>query len=516
MRKSSSFLIDGYLSLGMGAVLGALIGAFSPAPFWRGFLAAGILGMLCAFALLRIWRGMGESRSLGILMVTAFLLRIFVGILLMQVLPSAGYDTDVQNAGFVYADAFERDSEAFHIASSGTSLIAPFGAHLKSDQYGGLLAVSALVYRIFSTDVARPLLITILAAFAMTAGMAFLWNVLLQRFNKKFARIALWIIALYPESVLLGSSQMREPFLIGLGCIAFWAALQWQDSPWKAFIVSAVSIGGAILFSAPAGLIIGGICLAAVLLEWTIQTPTQVNKWTGIEVLTILGFAAIISGMMWLQPTLAYESYLTQSGSGLVDLILEKLGAQWTIPFVTVYGLLQPVLPAAIFEPSQPVWMILGIFRGLGWYFVLPFLLYAFFTVWKVRKEENGWLLVLLNVVFFAWVVVSSARAGGDQWDNPRYRAILLPWMSILVAWVWQRVQQTQSKWFWRWVAVVGEFTLLFSYWYASRKIGGIPTLSFFVLIAIVAVLALLILAGGVIWDKYKAKKPALEEIKEA
>lgn len=515
MRKVSPFLIDLYLSLGMGLVLGAAIGAFSPSPFWRGFVAAGLLAALCSFALIRLWRGMGESRSLAIIMSVAFLLRMLAGIVIMQVLPCAGYDTEVQRAGFVYSDAYERDTEAFRIASTGASLAEPFTSQLKSDQYGGLLAITALIYRIFSTDVARPLLITLLAAFTMTAGMAFLWNALLLLFNKKFARIALWILALYPESVLLGSSQMREPFLIGFACIAFWAVMQWQETPWKAFIVSAASVAGAILFSAPAGLIIAGISLFIFFLDWTIQTPTLVNRWTGIEILTILGFVGIITGWIWLEPMLKYSAYQTQASSGLVDLIVSKLGTQWTIPFVTVYGLLQPVLPAAIFDPSVPFWTILGIFRGLGWTLMLPFLLYAFFAVWKTIKVENGWLLIFANIIIAVWLIVSSARAGGDQWDNPRYRAILLPYMAILVAWVWQRVQQTRSRWFWRWVAVVGEFTILFSYWYASRKIDNIPTVSFFTLVAIISAVAVIILAGGAIYDCLK-QPPKIVMNKEA
>lgn len=515
MRKISPFLFDLLISFAAGIVLGAILGAFSAAPFWRGFLGAGLFAWLSILALLRTWRGMGESRSLGIFMAVAFLLRIGLGIVFYQVLPAAGYDTEVQNAGFIYSDAYERNAEAFRIASSGSSLIAPFTSQIKSDQYGGLLAMTALIYRIFSPDAARPLLVTLLAAFVYTLGMAFLWNLLLVRFNKKIAKVSLWIMALYPESVLLGSSQMREPFLIGLGCIAFWAALQWQETPWKAFIISVVCTGGALLFSAPAGLIIGGLCLAAMLLEWTIQTPTQVNRWTGIEVLTILGFVAVISGWMWLKPTMAWDAYLTKISSGMVADVLKSVDEKWTIPFVTVYGLLQPLLPAAIFDPSLPIWSAIGIFRALGWYVALPFLLYAFFAIWKERKEENGWLLVFSGILFFAWFLVSSARAGGDQWDNPRYRTILLPWMVILISWVFQRVKQNHSRWFWRWVAIVGSFVLIFSYWYFARKIGGIRMLPFTWMTMAVILLAAVIIIGGFIYDRITAKRRALKPSKE-
>jgi hypothetical protein len=67
--------------------------------------------------------------------------------------------------------------------------------------------------------------------FAMTAGVAFLWSAAQKRWPKQIALYAAWAFALFPDSVLLGSSQMREPFIIGLGCLAFWAILDWQDKP---------------------------------------------------------------------------------------------------------------------------------------------------------------------------------------------------------------------------------------------------------------------------------------------
>ena len=34
--------------------------------------------------------------------------------------------------------------------------------------------------------------------------------------------------------------------------------------------------------------------------------------------------------------------------------------------------------------------------------------------------------------------MLCSARAGGDQWDNPRYRVLFLPFIAIVTAWGWQ------------------------------------------------------------------------------
>jgi hypothetical protein len=198
--------------------------------------------------------------------------------------------------------------------------------------------------------------------------------------------------------------------------------------------------------------------------------------------------------------------------SGMLQYLFDLIPATLTVPFVTVYGLLQPVLPAAIVEPSVPFWTILGIIRAGGWYFMLPFLLYSLFALWKSAKQQNGWILVLVGVVFFAWTVVSSARAAGDQWDNPRYRAILLPFMAMVFTWVWLRVRQTHSSWFWRWVAVVAVLTIGFTNWYFSRTWGVGIYMSFFTLVADVAVISTLILLGGAIWDWTKKRKGRLQK----
>lgn len=502
MNKSSPWLKDGLISLIAGAALGAVLAAFSAPPFGQAYLGSFILSALSIFGLIRAWRWAGSEKILGIILLTAFGLRLVLGVVFLTVLPSAGYaDSPVQKAGYIYADAYERDQAAIQLVKSGESVFTPFLKQLKSDQYGGLLTISALIYKGLSPDAARPLLITLLGAFTMTAGLAFFWTAVKNLFGRRFALISTWVLALYPEGVLLGASQMREPFLIGLGCIAFWAALQWKQDKLKAFLVFAASFAGMILFSPPAALVLGGTCLVLVILEFTLSADTTVNRWTGIEVLTLLGFAAFIGGWIWLKPTLYYEVYAAKTGSGLLQMLFTIIPPKLTVPFVTIYGLLQPVLPAAITEPSVPFWTIIGIVRAAGWYFMLPFMLYALFALGKSAKQEHGWVLLLVGVIFFVWTVVSSARAAGDQWDNPRYRAILLPFMAMLFAWVWLRVKDTRSPWFWRWVAVVSVLTIGFTNWYFARKWGFGINVSFFPLVAGISGISALILLGGAIWD---------------
>jgi len=59
-------------------------------------------------------------------------------------------------------------------------------------------------------------------------------------------------------------------------------------------------------------------------------------------------------------------------------------------------------------------------------------------SVWKIpdRSERRAW--IWLWVIAWVWIVVSSYRAGGDQWDNPRYRVIFLLWQALLAAYTWE------------------------------------------------------------------------------
>jgi len=510
MKKTRQPLIDLLISFLGAAALGAILSAFSNGSFWQGWLAAGVLSFISLFLLMRLWRSLGGDRPLAALMLTAFLLRIAFSIFIYAALPAIGYDTPVQNAGYFYSDAYNRDQAAFRLASNGESLITAFTKPTSADQYGGLLFISAFIYRVLSIHTIRPLLISLLAAFAMAAGVSYFYAAVKMRWSEKIALLAGWILVLFPDSILLGSTQMREPFLIGLACIGFWAVLQWREKPIKALVIPAVVMVVSCLISIPIGMVITAILAIVLLLEWTIAHRGR-KRITGLAVMTLICLVAVAGGWVWLKQTLYFDAYTTRIESGWITMLMEKFGEKWTIPFVTVYGLTQPLLPAAIFEPSLPIWMTVAIMRSLAWYAVLPLLLMGVISIWKADRKENKWLLVMFFITFFIWVVVSSARAGGDLWDNPRYRYILLPFMSLITAWAIENYRQTRSAWLWRWVAAIGVFLAFFFYFYISRYIVGvIPQLQFMTMILLIVGIDLLILFGSLIWEKISLKRRAV------
>lgn len=498
-----SFLTSQALSLGMAAL--------QPAPFFSAWFGAFILLWLSTFLLLRAWRFFGGARALAVLLLVTFLSRLLLGIFIHTALPTIGYDTPVENAGYVYSDAYTRDNGALALAKSDQTLFAAFGEG-SIDQYGGLMFLSAVVYRLFDVDQARPLFITILAALTMTAGLAFLFDALRRRWGAKVALVAGWFYALYPEGILLGSSQMREPFLIGLFCIAFWALVTWQERRGIKALVFALAMACSMLFSAPYGAMLTGLLLAYWFVEWLSVQQSRKVRWIGGLGLVVMGAAGAAAGWWWLKPTLYYDTYLTRINSGYISALLETMGDKWQTPFVTIYGIVQPFLPGAIADPSLPFWQTTAIIRALGWWFVLPFLPYGFFALWKAKPKSERWALLLIVLALFAWVLIASLRAGGDLWDNPRYRALLIPWFALLVGWCWQRLREGHLAWFLRWVAAVLVFFVVFMLWYLYRHQVIKDFIGFFDMIKVILAGWVVILLSGagdlVKLVKARLKKP--------
>jgi hypothetical protein len=505
-------------------VLGALLALLDGGIWWIGGLAYSFLLILGLSALAALWRSSGASRTLGLLLLLAFILRLGLGVALSDTLPTAGYPTDVQQAGYVFKDAFTRDMQSWELARSAHPLWAAFEKSYSADQYGGLLALSAFTYRYLSPDVHRPWLVVLLAALTASIGVALAWKAARQLWGESLAAITAWVMALYPESLLLGSSQMREPFLITFIAMTFWGLVDWQlNHNRRAWLWSAGGLFGLLLFSPGvavftilalagwtwlkgeqrritwrAALVGVGVLLTALLLLWVGLARGSFAGASPFEVIT-----------QWLQTSAKWDIYLLARSSGRVQALFKQMPESFQLPFVTGYGLAQPVLPAAVFDESIWVWRIIGIFRAIGWYALAPFLIYGLLAIWKSPKssERNSWFWIW--IVAWVWIVVSAMRAGGDQWDNPRYRAIFLLWQAALVAkaWTWQR--QARNPWFGRILAIEGVFLLFFSEWYVSRTFRIIGRLSFWEMVIAIVVIALVIFAGGWIWDRWRAARRA-------
>jgi len=499
-------------------VLGLVLSILGPGTWWIGWLAYSILLILGLSALSALWRSAGSARALGWMLILAVALRLGLGIFFSYVLPVYGNDTEVHDGGYSYRDAFTYDRQAWELAASGDPLWKAFDrSYGIEEQYGGLTLTLSLTYRLLSPGAHRTWLPILLSALVAAMGVALAWKAAHLTWGKSMALGVGWIMVLYPEALLLGSSQMREPFLITFVAMAFWSVTSWAENHRSAVIWMIGSLVGMLLFS-PGIVVISIIMLSGWI--WLRRKERHIRWWwiAGVGMLALLSFlllAWIVGGSLpvksgplatlinWMRYTVEFDSQKLELESGWVQNIFSHIPAWLHLPMIIGYGVAQPVLPSAIGSPAVWPMYALGIFRGIGWYLLLPLLLYGIYPIFRMtdKRQRLAWLWLWL--VVWIWILISAARAGGDQWDNPRYRTILLVFQAILAAQVILTELKSHARWLGRLLAIEGVFVACFAAWTWTRKdaspfllpLGG--TVAFFI------AASLLILIGDWLWERY-------------
>jgi hypothetical protein len=474
---------------------------------WLAFIPGFLAGLICIGVLWLAWKWSRGPSWLLVCIGLAFLLRLFFGFSMTAVLPKWGYPEEAPQHGYLYLDAYHRDQDAWRLARSDQSLATAFGEEFTTDQYGGLLSLSAAIYRNFSADAHRPALILILAAMFPTLGIPFLWKALEKRWNANLASASSWIFALYPESIVLGGAQMREPFLIGLSAVACWGVVEWKSNRRYSLAAILLSLLGMAFFSW-----LAAAAILVVLLVWfwfdniypDLKPSTKKMSWL---ILAFIALAAILLSMNWLTDSARWDLYLMESSSGRIQFELDAVGRQWRIPFIVTYGLFQPVLPAAIAYPGIPLMSLIAFFRALGWYVIAPILFFSFISILKAKNQLDRRIMLCLWFSFFLWILISSIRAGGDQWDNVRYRTIFTVFMAIIGGWGLTQIKESYAVWLKRFYLVEGVFVLVFLQWYLSRYYLLFGRMRFWTMILVIMGLSAMILLGGYLIDKLKAKR---------
>ncbi|MFZ5858178.1 MAG: ArnT family glycosyltransferase [Chloroflexota bacterium] len=505
-------------------LLGAGMSAIQPGNFLLGWLLFSFLFLL-SFYVLRFtffWTTRNSqfvipNSQFVILLSLAFLLRLALGAALYIFLPTGGHPNVQNQGGYIFYDSFRRDAQAWELAQSDAPILSAFNKNFYSDQYGGLLAFSAAAYRFLSPDAHRPLLPVFFGALTSALGLAFLWKAVARQWDEKIALAAAWIYALFPESILMGSAQMREPFLMAFVAMALWGWADYQSAPRRAILWLALSFTGMLLVS-PVVALLTLIILAGWM--WVTREHGRVS-WMALIVIGVVflaGLYLLAWGlerdqpfgssplgiiMNWSRDAIKWDVHQLERGSGWIQKLFREM-PEWLRPlFVMVYGITQPVLPATFIEPTTPLFRALYIFRSIGWYALVPLLFYAPFAIHRRETGSTRRLLLWLTAAAWTWIIVAALRGGADSWDNPRYRVILIAIQAVLAAYAWVG----RDRWLVRWLIVEGIFVLVFTQWYVSRyfKIGG--QLPFGVMIAVIVVLAALVMAFGWWWDRKSARR---------
>lgn len=510
--------------LGAGALAGAAVGALlalldSAAAGWPAYV---LLGAACGLITAAVWSWLiGETRERALLSAVALAisLRLGLGFGLARWLPTYGNPEIHHQDGYFYPDGHERDFEAWGLANSGRPLLQAFTDPDVDDQYGGLLFVSAWVYRYLSPDAHRPLLILFLTA--TTSGLAVLWTWAFVRraLGTGEAPIAAWAAALYPDAVLLGATHMREPFVAAGVAAALYGYALVRDHERPGLVIIGVSVLLTTLFSPPFAV----IALAVIGLAWIWEGRSSRLYRLGIAGVIALGFVAAVlltarawaaaggsggveAAFSWWWSGAYYEMERLQLASGWVQQVFGRTPEWSHAPLATLYGVVQPFLPAAAIDRSGvPLMRVVMTVRALGWFALLPFFLYAL-----LRSAHGGSRRTL--VVLVAWVTAAvtlaiSYRYAGDQWDNPRYRVALLALYAALVAWGWVHARAVGDPWLARLAGLVLLESLVFAWWYAGRHYH-VPRLSLWKTFGLAIGLGLSGVGLAVAWDR-RRRRPA-------
>lgn len=515
--------------LTVGLSVGAILSFMQPGNWLVGWLAFSSLFLLSfwLFTLLHRWAGGG--RTLAWMIALAFALRLLTGIGVYLALPLDGHDDPDDRAGFIFTDAHRRDDQAWDLAQSGEPILSAFNKTYHTDQYGGLLAFTALAYRTLSPDAHRVILLILLSAAVAALGIPFFWRAARLAFGEQVALMAGWILVLYPESLLLGGAAMREPYLITFGGISLWGFVDWQFNharwaflPPSGMIWLGLGLLGMLLVSPVVALvtlvIFGGwwwLAREHGRLSWAVFMAAGIVFLTGFFLLTWAlnrqgTFDSSGIGVVgdWLQEAIKWDVYQLERGSGWVQKLFDEMPGWLRLPFVTVYGIFQPVLPAVIIEPTTLSWRIIGITRALGWYLFWPLLLYAFIAAWKNKDSHERRLWLWITIISWFWIILTALRGGGDQWDNPRYRAILLLWQALASGYALTCFRLRSDSWLVRIFLIEGIFLAFFTQWYLSRYflIGG--QIPFGWMVSLIIAISLIVLLGGEWWDRRQHREP--------
>ncbi len=516
--------------LPLSLVLGAVLSALQAGNWLIGWLGFSFL-FLFTFSLLTLstnWAGGG--RTLVWMVALAFALRFAGGVATYLVLPVNGFDDADDKAGFVYTDAHRRDEQAWELASSD-SIIGGFNQSYAYDQYGGLLTMSAFIYRYLSPDAHRPLMLVLVSAFMAALGLPFLCKAVGQQWGDKLAVASGWIYALYPESILLGGSAMREPYLLAFSAFALWGFVSWgldtassgyrrlldhrQSLIWLALgivgmlfvspvvaLVTLVIFAGWMYFGSERGrfswwmIAVALAVFVAGLFILSSALDRQGNLGGGTPIGVINNFV---------REAVKWDVYQLERGSGWVQKLFDEMPEWLRLPFVMVYGVLQPVLPAALVEPTTLIWKVIAILRAAGWYAMLPVLILSFVAASTERTEKKRKVFIWLSFAAWGWILFTSLRGGGDQWDNPRYRTILFLWQAILAGYVWVWWRETRNTWLPRVVLMEVVFLLFFGQWYANRYYHFGVQLPFEKMVLAILGLWILILFSGWLLERKRS-----------
>jgi hypothetical protein len=214
----------------------------------------------------------------------------------------------------------------------------------------------------------------------------------------------------------------------------------------------------------------------------------------------------------WFQAAVKWDVYQAEHDSGWIQKIFDENPPWIRLPFITIYGIFQPVLPAALVKQTLLIWKFIYIPRALSWYILLPVLTFSFVAAAGQESRKMRSLVLWLSLVTWILILLAALRGGADLWDNPRYRTIFFVWQAILAGYVWVWWRETHSVWFTRIFLMEAVFLLFFTQWYVKRYLHWGIQFNEYVMVSVILGLWVLILGVGLWRDKRNTTAPRVED----
>jgi len=456
---------------------------------WLSFLLVILFGVGCIFGCWVVLKKTEQSIPHWVLslLLGAALLRLIVGAFWFIALPLWGYGGEVESAGYVMSDAFKRDTVAWELSQSEQSLFDAFDGYRSVDQYGGLLFFSAAIYRYLGGAAHMPLMLVVLTASFSALAVLFTWVFSRRIWGKDVAKIAAWSLAFYPEALLLGSSQMREAFTVSFTIIALYGlVLIWQQLPkiGVAYIFLALTLSMPLsptftfMLIGVLGIVVLSLGKGERIINWRVLAGLGILIGVGLlgiflfgdDIMPESGANILVSIQEWIKNTVRWQAFISSNISGWMHKIFTNTPENMHALILVAYGAVQPFLPAAIFAKGKPIWWGIAIVRALGWTSLLLLLVYA--PIRALRKTNRS-VALGASIAVWAVIIITALLGGGDQWDNPRYRAAFAGLQIALAAWVWVEQRRDPDPWLRRVFIGVGFVFLWFFPWYIRRYFPG-------------------------------------------
>ncbi len=447
-----------------------------------------------------------------------------------------GYRSPEQQAGFIATDAYNASQLAWDRAQSDTPALSAF-ARGHGDNTGGITFLGVVAYRAFSPDFQRPMILGLLASSFTALTVLAAYHLGSLHASQSVAKGAAVIAALYPEAVIIGSAHLQQGYLALLvgfmlwGVSAAWGVNVRRDPGAEAPLFSLSRRGGALLAVMALILMMGvslqfGILAAGVLLVaavWLADWKTTAGRvWLGVLAAVVIALPLLhflseaelipdslnllmiqwkfLFGQAWTE----FDRMLAAPGTDLFESLMVRMPRSLAFIVAGCYGLLQPVLPAAIGyrnaeQAGGGIWQVLGLLRASGWYILLPLLVYGGSAALRRMRERRFDTFAAL--LFWIVAAVASYRALGDQWDNPRYRLFVLVPMAFLAAWGYVRWRETRSPWLARIAIPFALSCVVMTAWYVARywlgvRLPAVPVLAGVIGMGVVSLLAMTLIQG--------------------